>query len=472
MKEECGIAAFYSKKHMHIPLHSLVDNLKQLQHRGRESAGITQFNDKLSDFVIYKDFGLISEALDNKIKHSHSKSSISHTRYSTSGNKKENTSLEIQPFLGEHPKLGKFALAHNGNLPALTELLKQYPNINKNMNTNSDSEFLLRYLENSIDTNWDNIIKKMIQDIPGIYSLIIQVISDDNNDIIYLLKDRYGIRPLVIGENSDSYFIASETIGLPLKIQSIMNHYEIRAGEIWKLDRKLSKIPILVNKNTSSYSNMCLFEFIYFQRPKSQYQGKYIKDIRYNLGEKIAELDMKYTHKSMKNTIVVGMPNSAIPAGMGYADYIGVPYQQIIWKEKNCGRTFILPVNDDRIKTIKKKIKFNHDQLYGKSIILVDDSIVRGNTIRAFVQKLRKIGVDKIHIRVISPPIKYPCFMGVDIPSVDELIANNKTNEQIKNILNVDSLKYLSIKDIHQVLGTKLCTGCFTGKYPPGLLDW
>ena len=226
------------------------------------------------------------------------------------------------------------------------------------------------------------------------------------------------------------------------------------------------------NTNILRYSSMCLFEYIYFQRPKSLYQGKYIKDIRYDLGSKMAELDMEYIHSSMKDTIVVGMPNSAIPAGMGYADYIGVPYQQIIWKEKNCGRTFILPENNDRIKTIKKKIKFNHDQLAGKSIILVDDSIVRGNTIRAFVQNLREACVNKIHIRVISPPIRYPCFMGVDIPSVDELIANNRTTQEIKDILDIDSLKYLSIKDIHQVLGKELCTGCFTGKYPPGLLDW
>ena len=470
MKEECGISAFYSKNfYKKIHLSSLKISLKNLQHRGRESAGITYFN---KNFQIYKGLGLVDEAIGKWIDNLESNSSIGHVRYSTSGGKSgsfEERSEKAQPFFGIHPVLGEFTIVHNGNLPAYHELMRQYPNITETMKYGSDSEFILRYLECAPDKNWDDILKKFIIEIPGIYSLIVQVMGGN----IYFMKDRYGMRPLVIGEDSVGYYLTSETVGLPIRIQSISNHYEIRAGEIWKLDRELSSQPILVNVDNYMpiYSSMCLFEYIYFQRPKSQYRGQYIKDIRYRLGKKMAELESTI-NSSHSYDLVVGMPNSAIPAGIGFADYLGLHYQQVIWKVKNCGRTFILPDNSERIRTIKKKIKFHPDQLVGKSVLLVDDSIVRGNTIKGFIESLRDAKVGEVHIRLISPPIKYPCFMGVDIPTVDELVANKKTIEEIRLTLDADSLKYFDIEDIYEVLGKELCTGCFTGKYPPGLLDW
>ena len=447
-----------------------LDKLKKIQHRGQEGYGYSYIDqNKIS---IYKKVGKI---LKEDIKSFNTNIALGHTRYSTSGKSKtninyiENNKLisEIQPFLSTH--LGKkFSLVHNGNIPNIEEIYRKLGCTFKIDELNSDSEFIVKYIENS-EKNLIETLKIFMENVERAFSILILI---DNK--IYILRDRYGTRPLCIGFNESGWCISSESC--------VFNNYsflrDVNPGEILVLDE--NNIKTLYNyketKKIDYKKGICLFEYIYFLNENSYADNYQVSQLRYKFGIKLAEQDLEtgFNKLSLENTIVVGSPSTGIPSGKGYADRMNYKYTQVLKKNVNIGRTFILENNKKREDSCRKKFYLDVDKIKDKNIILVDDSLVRGTTMRNLIKIFRESGIKSIHIRIAAPPIKYPCFYGIDIPSKNELIANNNDVEKICKIVDADSLSYINldkIKDIMQQDFDNLCTGCFNNNYNQSL-EW
>ena len=464
------------------------ESLLKLQHRGQESYGISYLTIPSSSQIPFppptlitrKQLGLVSPIYIASLKDNF-QAAICHVRYSTSKNSKNQSVqrkiAETQPLQGKTSKHGLFTLAHNGNIPHKVQekLITHYK---LKQQTGSDSETITKLIElfaSEYDSFKDGLIK-FVNTVEGVYNLLILTESQE----LYAIRDRYGVRPLTLAKTTDTeYIVSSETCAFPDDATIIR---DIEPGEIIKISSPhTDKIQLAtLHKEPSTVPpTFCSFEYIYFMRHQSTFNMHNVGNLRFRMGVHLAKHE-KLTPTSSSPTssppIVIGMPNTAIPVGEGFAQTLDLEYHQYIKKAKDCGRTFILPDNTDRLERLRNKFLFSQ-HLKGKTIYLCDDSIVRGNTMRELIYLLRtEHKVDKIHVRISSPPVKNVCHYGIDIPTTDQLIGATEPDiPAIKRSINADSLVYLTLSDMKVLMETptqKVCTSCFDSDYNQKLLDW
>lgn len=445
LHEECGIFGIYAPgrdvaRHTFFALYAL-------QHRGQEGAGIVTCDGHTAH--IHKGMGLVSQVFNEEnLSHLKGYLAVGHNRYSTTGSSKlRNT----QPYLLE-TLAGPLALGHNGNLINAPQLRRELLERGVGLTTSTDSEVLIHLLAGGGGTDWLTRIRILMARAEGAYSLVILT-----SDAIYGVRDPWGLRPLVLGRVEGGYAIASENCAFA----TIGGHMiqEINPGEIVRIDADGYKI---VQGAPPQKLAFCTFEQIYFARPDSVLNGKLVHQTRQKLGAQLAK------EAPADADIVVPVPDSGTPHAIGYAQESRISYSEGLIKSRYIGRTFIQPSNE--LRKVGVAMKFNPlpDNLAGQRVVLIDDSIVRGNTSGPLVQMLRDAGAKEVHVRVACPPIKFPCFMGVDMASQTELIAANMTIDEICTHIGADSLAYLSVDGLMKALKAEsgYCNACFTGDYP------
>jgi len=422
-----------------------------LQHRGQESAGIAVSDGQRA--TLYKEMGLVSQVFNEaNLAPLQGHLAIGHVRYSTADSSRR---LSAQPFLLESA-LGPIALAHNGNLVNTEELRQELFARGVGLTSQCDSEVLIQLLVGAQGDTWEERIGHTMSKTLGAYSLAILT-----RDTLYAVRDPWGFRPLCMGRLNGGWVVASETCAL----QTVGAHEirEIAPGMIVAMDdRGVRMIRGQAPEGTPTRPHMCVFEYIYFARPDSIIDGQLIHTVRQALGRELAR------EHPVDADLVMSVPDSATPAAIGYAQEAGIPYGEGLIKNRYIGRTFIQP--DDRLRKAGIALKFNplSQVLEGQRVVVVDDSIVRGNTSRPIVELLRRAGAREIHMRISSPPIRHPCFMGVDMATYDELIAHRLTVHEIQSAMGADSLGYLSIPGMMRAVARPVshyCSACFSGEY-------
>ncbi len=455
--DECGIFGVYST--IKIDTFSLIQfGLFALQHRGQEACGFSILRD---EFILsYKNEGLILDFFRNLSSNSEcyrGNAVIGHTRYSTTGGQSKKN---IQPFFGED-NLGRstISIVHNGNLTNAKYIRKDLESSGVNFISEfSDSEVILRLIQKFLlefDNNLEIAIKKTTKKIKGAYSVIVLT-----KHKIAAFRDPNGIRPLCYGLlNEKTYIFSSETCG----IDSIGGIYirDLFPGEMIIVDKQSINYHFIIPQKYTK-KRICSFEYIYFSRPDSSIENINVYKIREKSGEKL------YEQYPVKADVVIGVPDSGVPAAIGYSKVSGIPFKPILIKNKYIGRSFILPNKKDREKIVNLKLNPILNEIKNKRIIIIDDSIVRGTTSIRMVHILRKSGAKEIHFRSASPRIIAPCHLGVDTPCKKELFSYKNIDKiDMIRILDVDSLEFLSMKSLIDILGGKnYCFGCFTGSYP------
>jgi amidophosphoribosyltransferase len=455
MQHHCGL---YGISDSHANYY-LINGLKKLQHRGYEGCGISYIS-KTNEIITYKGLGKVDEVFKDYQFEFPINMGISHVRYSTTVKSDPQLSLDkTQPLIGKISN-EQFALAHNGNIPDVDKIKNEYGFI---IDNHSDTFVLLKLIEHLYTTKYHNLedtLKYIINIIPGAYCLLVLT-----KDKIYALRDQFGIRPLVIGKSKKiGYCFASESVAL----ENFDFQRDVIPGEIVMIDNSFNLKTIYQCQQIPTF-HFCSFEYIYFMDPHSFSNNQAIEKIRYNLGFVLGTQEKDILDQSF----ILAIPNSSIAGSTGFAHAIKKKYKKYILKSKTIDRTFILPTNEERKIACDNKFTLHKKhKMTNKNIYIVDDSIVRGNTLKSLVMKIKKTNPQSIHLRIISPPIISPCYYGIDFPSSQELIAYQKTIEEIKKELDVDSLKYLDLDSMTQVFGHSACTSCFTGIYNKKLLDW
>ena len=422
--------------------------LYALQHRGQESAGIAAADGRT--IRSHKEMGLISAIFDEDILGELSGHiAVGHTRYSTTGS---SIVVNAQPLL-ERTELGDFAFAHNGNLTN-TDELRETLSPTTVLQASSDSEVMAKLLVETRGTMRERI-EAVLRSARGAYSIVLCT-----EDELYAFRDPWGVRPLCLGTLPDGgYVVVSESCALGTVGAQYLR--EIGRGEIVKISAEgLESYQMPVDTATPA---LCMFEYIYFSRPDSRLDERSIYMARYAMGRELAK------EHAVDADVVMAVPDSAIPGGIGYAAESGLPYVEGLIKNRYIGRTFISP--DQKMRSRGVHLKFNPvvENLRGQRVVVVDDSIVRGTTTPRIVALLREAGATDVHLRITSPPIKHPCYLGVDMATYDELIAANYTVDQIRVKTGADSLGYLSLGGLMSAVGREreeMCVGCLTGEYP------
>jgi amidophosphoribosyltransferase len=418
-----------------------------LQHRGQESAGIATADGKKIQF--YGDMGLVSQVFDeNSLGQLTGHIAIGHNRYSTTGSSRR---INIQPVL-----LGSgadcLAIAHNGNIVNSAHLYNELCEHGYNFRTSTDTEVIGDLILSAPFTDWIERIKYAMRRLQGAYSMTILT-----KDALYVVRDPWGVRPLCFGSLNGGFVVASESCALDHIGAKLIR--EIEPGEIMRISQNgVESFREPIRKRA-----LCIFEFIYFARPDSIMNGQLIYPTRQEMGAQLS-IEHPVTADS-----VMGVPDSATAAGIGYAQKANMPYCEGLLKNRYVGRTFIAP--DQRIRDLGVQLKFNPlpQALKGQRMVVVDDSIVRGTTTPKVVNLLRRAGAKEIHMRICAPPIKYPCFFGVDMATRKELIASHKSVEEIRQFIGADSLGYLSLDGLMKSVNLprdSFCTACFTVDYP------
>ncbi|HET9848560.1 MAG TPA: amidophosphoribosyltransferase [Candidatus Dormibacteraeota bacterium] len=447
MHEECGLFG------IHAPGEEVANltyfGLYALQHRGQESAGIATSDGR--SLRMHKDVGLVAQAFDQPaLDRLTGHLALGHTRYSTTGsNRVENA----QPIMVEHPQLGTIAIAHNGNLTNTETLRRGLEQDGVRFKTSSDTEVIAELFAHTTGIDLVGVIRRALPRLQGAYCLLVLTA-----DSLVGVRDPLGIRPLCLGRLHDGgSILSSETCALDTVGAELVR--EVEPGEAVLLGHGE---PIAEQVLPSPRKAMCMFEFIYFARPDSRLQGQSLYEARRNMGRELAR------ESPADADIVISLPDSGTPAAVGFAEASGIPYSEGLIKSRYITRTFIQP--NQRLRNVGIKLKFNplREILNGKRVVLVDDSIVRGTTSRKIVEELRRAGTAEVHMRVSSPPIQWPCFMGIDIASRSELIASGRSVEQVEQLIGADSLKYLSKAALLQAVKnvTGFCMACFDGDYP------
>ena len=421
--------------------------LYALQHRGQESAGIAVSDGETIN--IHKGMGLITEAFSkenlNELKGS---ISIGHVRYSTSGD----TRIEnAQPLLSQS-KLGAIAMAHNGtlvNADVIRELLEDGGHI---FHTSIDSEVIANLIARGAKKGIERAIFDAIQAVRGSFAMVILT-----EDKLIGVRDPHGIRPLCLGKFEDGYVLSSESCALDAIGAELVR--DIEPGEIIIIDDKGIK-SYKYSENTQCQT--CAFEYIYFARPDSTIDGLDVHYTRVRAGEEL------YKEHKIEADVVVAVPDSGIPAAIGYSKASGIPYDTGFVKNRYVGRTFITPSQEIREKAVAVKLNPLKVNISGKRVILIDDSIVRGTTSKHLVDSLRRAGAKEVHFLVASPIVKFPCYFGIDTPYRSQLIGAEKSIEEINETIGADSLGYLSMEGMYKCFKNdcEYCVGCFNGIYP------
>jgi amidophosphoribosyltransferase len=445
--EECGVFGVYAPGEDVARLTFF--GLYALQHRGQESAGIAVSNGKTIN--AHKDMGLVAQIFDEQtLEPLKGHIGIGHTRYSTTGSSRM---ANVQPFQMQS-YLGPIALAHNGNLTNASDLRDEVLRRGVGLTSTSDTEVATMVLLGGDSPDWPGRIDHFMNCAEGAYCLTILT-----KDALYAVRDPLGLRPLCLGKLGESgWVVASETCALATIGAEWVR--DVEPGEALMIDGDGVRT---IFKHPAPRLALCLFEYIYFARPDSMLQNQLIHTVRMELGRELAR------EAPADADIVMGVPDSATPAAIGFAQESGLPFTEGLIKNRYIGRTFIQP--DQRLRQQGVRLKYNPltSTLAGKRVVLVDDSIVRGTTSGPLVKLLRDAGATEVHVRVSSPPIRHPCFMGVDMASYPELIAHRMTIEEIREHIQADSLSYLSFEGLLRATGRdpgSFCGACFTGNYP------
>lgn len=431
--------------------------LYALQHRGQESAGISTFSQGGKSST-YKGMGLVSQVFDEQVLAGLQGSiAVGHNRYSTTGSSKI---CNAQPIVVP-TRLGDLALAHNGNLVNADRLRAELVEQGYTLQSTSDSEGIALAIAHEVNQghDWISGISQALLRCQGAFSLAMATSIG-----IFAARDGYGVRPLVLGQMSDgTQIIASETCGLDIIGAECLG--EVSPGELVFMDGQAIHTHRWLKE---PLPKLCIFEMIYFARPDSVMQNASLYNYRMRLGKLLAE------ESPVSADLVIGVPDSGIPAAIGFAQASGIPFGEGLIKNRYVGRTFIQPTQAMRESGIRMKLNPLKDVLAGKRVVVIDDSIVRGTTSRKIVRALRDAGAKAVHMRISSPPVTHPCFYGIDTDSQDQLIAARHKLESIANLIEVDSLGYLSHEGMlsaTQVDREKFCTACFTGNYPIAIPD-
>lgn len=423
--------------------------LYALQHRGEEAAGISSYDGR--DVHTIKNPGLVADAFDDRsIRELKGNAAIGHCRYSTTGS---SNVKNIQPFIATH-RNKVIAVAHNGNLTNTESLYKKLEEEGAIFQTTMDSEIIVHLLARSRNGDMKKWFIDVLMQLQGAFSLVFLV-----EDMIVGVRDPQGFRPLCLGQIDNSYILASETCALDLIRAKFIR--EIQPGEIVFIQGKTIESFFLPGSEKARRAH-CIFEFIYFARPDSEIFDNNVYNVRKALGAQLAK------EHPVDADFVMAIPDSGNYAASGYAKQLGLPLEVGIIRNHYIGRTFIQPTQFLRDFSVRVKLNPIRSVLNGKRIIVVEDSIVRGTTARSRVQELRNAGAREIHLRISCPPIKSPCFYGIDFPSKKELIASNKSIKEIAEFIKVDSLEYLSLEGMLSVMNNSkdFCHACFSGQYP------
>ncbi len=448
LHEECGVFAVYG-----VPdaANLTYYGLHALQHRGQEGCGIVSANDA-GVLKRVKGEGLVTEVFnEDKLSGLRGNMAIGHVRYSTTGG----GGIEnVQPFLFRH-NTGDFALAHNGNLVNSAPLRKYLENRGSLFQSTSDSEILAHLIKkDSVNKPRIFAIVEALNMIEGAFAFIIMT-----SNRIYACRDKYGLRPLSIGRLGDGYVLSSETCAFDVIGAEFVR--DVEPGEIITIDSHGIR-----SRRYSEYRRnaMCAMEYVYFARPDSDIEGRNVHSFRKESGRLLFE------EAPADADIVVGVPDSSLSAAMGYSEASGLPYEMGLIKNKYIGRTFIQPSQSMREKGVRMKLSAVKTIVKGKRVVLIDDSIVRGTTSRRIVTMLREAGASEVHLRIASPPIKMPCFYGVDISTYDELLCARRSVEEACRAIGADSLAFLSEEALYKAgRRSDLCLACFNGNYPTDL---
>lgn len=446
-REECGVIGIYAPREDVARMAFF--GLFALQHRGQEAAGIAVADGQAMS--IYKDIGLISQVFrPHTLDELQGGYAIGHTRYSTTGS---SLARNAQPFMIETIH-GPLALGHNGNLVNSGELRQRLLEDGVGLSSSSDTEVMALMLGRAEGQTWSERIKACMLDWVGAYSLVLLT-----RDCVYAARDPWGFRPLCVGLlPGGGYAAASETGALhTLGCEAIR---EVRSGEVVTL----SDNALIVHQALPPHAPLarCVFENIYFARPDHVWDGQSVHQVRQRLGEElVAEVNVDAD-------VVIPVPDSSIPAAIGFSRRSRIPYNDGFVKNRFVGRTFIEPTDLLRKRGVGMKFNVVNENVLGRRVIMIDDSIVRGNTTGPLVRLLRNAGAKEVHVAITCPPIKHPCFMGVDMGKYDDLIAHKRSVEEICRMVEADSLTYLSLEAMMRAVGRTegYCQACFTGMYP------
>ena len=445
LHEECGVIGIYraekdAARHAYYGLFAL-------QHRGQECAGIAV--NQGGNIELKKGMGLVADVFDESaLNELQGNIAIGHVRYSTAGDKDVRNA---QPLVAKCKK-GDMGLAHNGNLvnaETIREILEDSGVI---FHTTTDTESILnliaRYSNKGIETG----IKHTMSLLKGAYALVLTI-----GDSLIGIRDPHGLRPLCIGKLSDGYILASESCALDVVDAEFIR--DVEPGEIVVINGEGLRS---IEPASMCQKHLCVFEHIYFARPDSVLDGDSVYDFRVNTGRLLAR------QKKIEADIVMPVPDSGVPAAIGYAKESGIPYEEGLIKNRYIGRTFIQPTQEMRENAVRIKLTPLKQNIEGKRIIMIDDSIVRGTTCKRIVEQVRRAGAKEIHVCITSPPVRYSCYFGIDTPYRQFLIGAQKTVDEICEYLGADSLTYLGEEELRKACGYKsqFCKACFNGKYP------
>ena len=445
MHESCGVCGVYAPNEDVARLTFFA--LFALQHRGQESAGIATTDG--TKLCVYAKMGLVSQVFsEDSLSQLTGDIAIGHNRYSTRGSSRPNN---VQPIVvGTGPNT--LAIAHNGNIINAELLHAELSDQGYTFKTSTDSEVIANLILSSPEKDWVDRIKYAMHRLQGAYSLTIMT-----NHTLFAVRDPFGVRPLCLGAIDSGWVVASETCALDHIGANFVR--EIEPGEIVSINEN----GVESHREEVGRRGLCIFEYIYFARPDSVINGRLLYPARQAMGAGLAE------EHPVDADLVMGVPDSATAAGTGYAFKSGIPLGEGLIKNRYVGRTFIEP--DQRIRDLGVKLKFNPlpQMLDGKRVVVIDDSIVRGTTTPQVVRLLKKAGAKEVHMRICAPPLRYPCFFGVDMATYRELIAAHKTIAEVRDFIGADSLGYLSIDGLIKAVALPkdiFCMACFTGDYP------
>lgn len=456
LEEECGVFGVYAPNDDVARLTCF--GLQALQHRGQESAGIAVGDGET--VLAFKDLGLVTQVFDEaSLSALKGHVAIGHVRYSTSGG--------VESWEAAQPHISAIdevliALAHNGTLVNTNSLRAQLVDYGVTLRAGTDSEAAAKII-GEVTSSTHSLrdgIRKAMKMMRGAYAMVLS-----SPDSLYAFRDPNGIRPLVLGKLPDNrgWVVSSETCGLDIVGAEYVR--EVAPGEIIRINSEgiSSQIAVEPERRAS-----CLFEYVYFARPDSVMDGISVYQSRRSMGRILAQ------EAPVDADLVLGVPDSGLPSAMGYAIESGIPYSDGIVKNRYVGRTFIEPTNEMRQMGIRVKLNPLSSVISGKRLIVIDDSVVRGNTSKKLVDMLKSAGAKEVHLRIVSPEVRWPCFYGIDTDTQDQLIAANMTNEEMCDFIGCDSLAFISVQGLHNAVCSEhegFCDACFTGNYPVEIPD-
>lgn len=448
LHEECGVLGLWSPEPLPVA-HLLQLGLFALQHRGQEAAGICVSNGR--DLVIEKDLGLVTQVFDEarmeRLRIEGANLGIGHTRYSTTGS---NLRFNAQP-LNVRSSKGILAIAHNGNFVNALQIRQELLEHGAVFQTTNDTEVMINLIARYAKLNLVEATARAMRELTGGFSVVLM-----DRHTVLALRDGNGVRPLVIGRlPGGGWVFASEPPALTLMGAGLVR--DVRPGElVWVESGELRSMQVLEPRPTP-----CAFEWIYFARADSNLDGIGTHESRIRMGERLAQ------EAPIQADVVVPVPDSGIGAAIGFGRASGIPFDYGLHKNPYAGRTFLQPTQEMRDLKVKLKLAAT-PAVQGKRVVLVDDSIVRGTTSGRIVQLLREAGATEVHVRISSPPIKFPCYYGIDTAARKELVASTHSVEQICRLIGADSLAFLSESGVREAIGGPVCLACFNGQYPAG----